>query len=249
MNIFNEGLLSKMLNEYHLFTDAFQYKAVFFVFLLISAVVSYLLGSLNSAIIVSKLLYKQDVRDHGSGNAGLTNTIRVYGMKAGVLTLLGDMLKTALAIYFTAFLLGISYRSGISFNDGYCYMAGMFAVLGHIFPIYYGFKGGKGVLVTATMVLILAPIPFLILLCLFFIILLIGRMVSLGSVSVAILFPAVVRAYVRFVLGARSMPIAITVCTIILAVLVIWCHRSNLKRIINKTESKISLGGKKKKDE
>ena len=136
----------------------------------ISIVVSYLLGSLSSAIIVSKALYKEDIRSHGSGNAGLTNMLRTYGAKAAVFTLIGDMLKTILAILFTALLFGLKYKNDISLC-GFCYLSGACAVLGHVFPTFYGFKGGKGVLVTATMALVLTPVPFAILLFVFALIL------------------------------------------------------------------------------
>lgn len=249
MSIFNEGLLTKMVNEYHLFNEIWQYYATLLFFVLLSIAVSYLLGSVSSAIIVSKLLYKEDIRTHGSGNAGLTNMLRTYGLGAAALTLIGDMLKTALAIFFTAFLLGISYNNGISLNDGYCYMAGLFAVLGHVFPVFYGFKGGKGVLVTATMALILTPIPALILILLFAIIVFISRYVSLGSVCVAILYPITLQGYVAFVFGGQPLPGIMALCTIILAIFIVWCHRGNLKRISDRTERKISIGGKKNADE
>ena len=244
MNVFDKGLLTFLVNDLNLFSERWQYFVTLIAFVIISIAVSYLLGSLNSAIIVSKLLYKEDIRNHGSGNAGLTNMLRTYGLKAAGLTLFGDMAKTALAIFFTAFLLGISYTGGLSYNDGYCYIAGLFAVLGHIFPIYYGFKGGKGVLVTATMALILTPIPFAFLLLLFAAIVFISRYVSLGSVSVAVLFPVVVNGYIA-VLGLPS-PGLIALSTVLLAIIVVWCHRENLKRISDRTERKISIGGKKK---
>ena len=248
MSIFQEGLLTKMVNEYQLFNEIWQYYATLLLFVILSIAVSYLLGSVNSAIIVSKLLYKEDIRTHGSGNAGLTNMLRTYGLGAAALTLIGDMLKTALAIFFTAFLLGISYNNGISLNDGFCYMAGLFAVLGHVFPVFYGFKGGKGVLVTATMALILTPIPALILILLFAIIVFFSRYVSLGSVCVAILYPIMLQGYVAFVFGGASMPGIMALSAIILAIFIVWCHRGNLKRISDRTERKISIG-KKKKDE
>lgn len=250
MNIFNEGLLTRMVNEYHLFSEIWQYYATLIGFVLLSITVSYLLGSVNSAIIVSRLIYKEDIRTHGSGNAGLTNMLRTYGLGAAALTLIGDMLKTAVAIFFTAFLLGISYHGGISLNDGYCYMAGLFAVLGHVFPIFYGFKGGKGVLVTATMALILTPIPFVILLLIFAAIVFVSRYVSLGSVCVAILYPITLHGYVAFVFSGQQMPGIMALSTILLAIFIVWCHRENLKRISDRTERKISIGGKKKdKDE
>ena len=105
---------------------------------IIGFLASYLLGNLNGAVSMSVLQGKEDVRTHGSGNAGLTNMLRTYGKTAAVLTLIGDMLKTALAILFTAVIFGFHYNGAISLNDGYCYIAGVFAVLGHVFPIFYG---------------------------------------------------------------------------------------------------------------
>jgi glycerol-3-phosphate acyltransferase PlsY len=249
MFIFQDGLITKMANEFHLFSQVWHYQLTLIAFVVISIAVSYLLGSVNSAIIVSKLLYKEDIRTHGSGNAGMTNMLRTYGLAAAALTLIGDMLKTAIAIFFTASLLGISYNNGISLNDGYCYMAGLFAVLGHVFPCYYGFKGGKGVLVTATMALILTPVPFAILLAVFVIIVFISRYVSLGSVSVAVLYPVTVHAYVSVVFGGQQLPGIMALCTIILAIFIVWCHRENLKRISQQTERKISIGKREKNDD
>ena len=242
MSIFNTGLLSTFS-----FSEKWQAYATQIAFIVLAIVVSYLLGSINSAIIVSKTLYRDDIRKYGSGNAGMTNMLRTYGLKAAGLTLLGDILKTVLAIVFTAFLFGFSYVRGISYNDGYCYMAGLFAVLGHVFPIYYGFRGGKGVLATAAMALVLTPIPFLILITLFVIIVYLSKYVSLGSVTVAVFYPVLVSAYIKF-LGLPT-PGILMLCLIILAIFIVWCHRENLKRISNRTERKISIGGKKKKEE
>ncbi len=249
MSIFNTGLLYEFT-----FTEKWQMFAVQIAFIVIAIVASYLLGSINSAIIVSKALYKDDIRKYGSGNAGMTNMLRTYGKGAAGLTLLGDVLKTAIAILFTAFLFGFHYNRGMSLDDGYCYMAGLFAVLGHVFPIYYGFRGGKGVLVTAAMALILTPVPFVILITLFIIIVAISKYVSLGSVTVAILYPVVVKAYIQFGFvdemgNTARTPGILMLCLIILAVFIVWCHRENLVRISNRTERKISVGGKKKKNE
>ena len=113
------------------------------VFLLASIVAAYLLGSINSAIIISKLFYGDDIRKHGSGNAGTTNMLRTYGAKAALFTLIFDMLKTVLAIGFAGFLLGFYYVPGAISISEVCYIAGLFAVIGHVFPIYYQGKGGK----------------------------------------------------------------------------------------------------------
>ncbi len=209
-------------------------------FLLIVIAAAYLLGSLNSSIVVSRVLYHDDIRKHGSGNAGLTNTLRTYGLKAAGLTLLGDMLKTALGILVAGFLFGFWYRTGISTGDGMCYVAGLFSVLGHIFPIWYKFKGGKGVLATATMALILAPVPFLILFALFVAIVWMSKYVSLGSVCAAMLFPVTVHSYFLLVLGGRPLGL-VSLSTVLLAIIVVWCHRGNLKRISERTERKLSF--------
>ena len=209
--------------------------------------VSYLLGSINSAIIISKLLYKDDIRKYGSGNAGMTNMLRTFGKKAALLTLIGDLLKTALAILFAAVLFGFHYFGGISAQD-FCYVAGLFAVLGHVFPIYYKFKGGKGVLATSTMALILTPVPFVVLLLLFIGIVWASKYVSLGSVCVATLYPVLVAGYIKF-LGEQT-PGIMMLCCILIAIFIVWCHRENLRRISERTERKISFGkGKKEKIE
>lgn len=221
------------------------YTVVFFAAVLVVIAVAYLLGSINSAIIISKLLYRDDVRKHGSGNPGTTNMLRTFGKRAALLTLLGDMTKTGLSILFAGIVFGFYYVYGVSMHDGLCYVAGLFSVLGHVFPVYYKFKGGKGVLSTATMVLILSPIPFLILLLLFIILVAWTKYVSLGSVSSAVLYPVALHAAFSIIGLPQSGLISIS--TIILAILIVWCHRANLQRISNRTENKISF--KKKKPE
>lgn len=221
------------------------YTIVFFAAVLTVIAVSYLLGSINSAIIVSKLVYHDDVRKHGSGNPGTTNMLRTFGKGAALMTLVGDMAKTALSILFAGFFFGFYYFYGVSMHDGLCYVAGLFAVLGHVFPIYYRFKGGKGVLSTATMVLILSPLPFLVLILLFIALVAWTKYVSLGSVTAAVLYPVALHATFKILAQPESGLISLS--TIVLAVLIVWCHRANLERISNKTENKISF--KKKKPE
>lgn len=245
MTIFSDGLLSRLVNNNIISPNGAGYIAVLIGFVILSIAVSYLLGSISSAIIVSKLLYKEDVRSHGSGNAGLTNMLRTYGAKAAALTLVGDMLKTAIAILFTAFIFGFSYKNGISLS-GYCYLSGMWAVLGHVYPVFYGFKGGKGVLVTASMALILTPASFGALILTFAIILAISGYVSLGSITVATLYPITVCLYCLLLCG--TLPILTAVCTIFLGAFIVWCHRANIKRLVSGTEKKLSIGKKEKKN-
>ena len=235
MNL-NEGLIA------YLFPDGCR-AILFFSCLLAVLLAAYFLGSVNSAIFFSKLIYKEDIRTKGSGNGGMTNMLRTYGGKAALLTLAGDLGKTAIAIFIAGFVFGFGYYGGISVN-GYCYFAGLFAVLGHIFPVYYKFKGGKGVLVTSTMALILTPVPFLILFGIFAAIFAMSNYVSLGSVCVAMLYPVVLHGYFAVVFES-PMDGLIALATIILAILIVWCHRGNLKRISEKTEKKTYLRKKK----
>lgn len=244
----NEGILA------YLFKDAAEYTSAYYIwylaFALITVASSYLLGSINSAIIVSKTLYHDDVRKHGSGNPGLTNMLRTYGKGGAGLTLLGDMLKTALSIFISGVLFGFNYVGGVSTGEGFCYIAGLFAVIGHVFPIYYKFKGGKGVLSTATMVLILTPVPFAILFLIFAGIVAASKYVSLGSVVSAVLYPVVLHGYFMFIFSStnKSLPGLAALASVTIAILVVWCHRGNLQRISDRTERKISFKKKPKGD-
>ena len=207
-------------------------------------IAAYLLGSINSAIIISKLLYKEDIRTKGSGNAGMTNMHRNYGLGAAGLTLLGDLMKTVIAIAIAGLLFGFRYVGGVSVSD-FCYIAGLCAVLGHIFPIFYGFKGGKGVLATATMALVLTPIEFAILILVFIVMVAFSRFVSLGSVSAAGLYPVALSAHFSIAFNDIAMSPIMAISVIALAVIIVWCHRANLKRIGEGTENKLSFGKKK----
>ena len=245
---------------YHIVTtsklEPWLYILLTVAFAVAVSLIGYLLGSINSAIIVSKVFYGEDIRTHGSGNAGLTNILRTYGKKAALFTLLGDMLKTAIAILIAGILGGFGYMHGISIGGATCdmplaYLAGLFVVIGHIFPIFYNFKGGKGVLCTATMALILTPIEFLILIALFITIVAITKYVSLGSVVVGILYPVAVHGHYEIIFATveHSLNGVMALVTILLAILIVYCHRENLKRISQGTERKLSFGGKKKDGE
>lgn len=240
MNL-QEGLIHYLFSTKILSAEI--YYPVFFAAVFAVIAISYLLGSINSAIIVSKVIYHDDVRKHGSGNPGTTNMLRTFGAKAALLTLIGDMMKTVISIFIAGVIFGFYYFRGISTNDGFCYIAGLFSVLGHVFPIYYKFKGGKGVLSTATMVLILSPIPFAVLFLLFAALVAWTKYVSLGSVSAAVLYPVALHATFSIIGFPESGLISIASITI--AILIVWCHRANLQRISDKTENKISFGKKK----
>ena len=168
--------------------------------LIISAIISYLLGSLNFGIIISKSLSKDDVRSHGSGNAGSTNMLRNYGKKHAVMTIIGDMLKVAVAIFISFVIVRKMGNISLAENGGALILgidarmftksfAGLFCVLGHIFPCFFGFKGGKGVATAGGMVFMIDWRIALILLAIFAIIVLITKYVSLGSIAMAVFYP------------------------------------------------------------
>ena len=251
----NEGLMFYLMNLETGMDDVLKYTLLAIGFTLFVMLVGYLLGSVNSAIIISKVLYRDDIRRHGSGNAGLTNMLRTYGMSAAGLTLLGDLLKTAVSVFIGGVLGGFCYVGGISMSGltsdiPLPYIAGFFSIIGHIWPIYYKFKGGKGVLCTAVMALILTPIEFAFLILLFALIVYTTKYVSLGSVVVAVLYPVVVSGHIKVLMALNDKIPGqngiMALVTVVIAILVVYCHRENLKRISEGTERKISIGGKKK---
>lgn len=233
----NQGLLN------HLFSNAIPLY-VYILALIGVVAVAYLLGSINSAIIVSKVFYGEDVRTKGSGNAGTTNVLRNYGKKAALFTLLGDMLKTVISIFIAGFLFGFGYAAAMSFSP-VCYLAGLFSIMGHVFPIYYKLRGGKGVLSTATMVLMLSPIVAAILILIFALIVSFTKFVSLGSVTGCILYPVILNGYCLVLSNSTVRPDPIMVFTsILIAILIVWCHRANLVRISRGEEHKLSFKSK-----
>ncbi len=189
-------------------------------------IVPYLLGSLNFAVMISKKGYHDDIRTHGSGNAGATNMLRTHGKKAAALTFLGDALKAIVSV-----LIGLVLMPG----DGFAYVAAFFCMIGHAYPVYFKFKGGKGVVVAAASMLILNPIVFVLCLIIFAIIVGFTKYVSLGSIICAILFPLL--NYKMFVYFA-PMPLKTIFC-ILMGILVIFLHRKNISRLMNGTENKI----------
>ena len=242
-NINEGGLLFYIFRDG--ISEAWHYYAAYISFVLITILAAYLFGSINSAIIISKSLYGDDIRKYGSGNAGMTNMLRTYGLGAAGLTLLGDILKTVFAIVVAGVLFGFGYAGAISTTPE-CYIAGLFTVMGHIFPLYYGFKGGKGVLATATVALVLSPVPFALLITVFVIMVWASKYVSLGSVTGAVLYPVAVNGYFIVMFGQHSTPGIISLTTIFIAVIIVWKHWGNLQRISNRTERKISFKKKEK---
>lgn len=244
------GLFTYLLNLWQITDTAnpFSYYALLLSLLLLTIVTGYLLGSINPSIILSRVFYRDDIRSHGSGNAGLTNVLRTYGRRAALFTLVGDMCKTGIAVLIGGLLFGFGYVGGIATSEG-PYLAGLFAVVGHIYPAYYKLKGGKGVLVTATMALILSPIPFAILFLLFAGVLALSKYVSLASVSVAVMYPVTLYGTFKVMFAGSPMPGLIALSSILIACLVVYSHRGNLQRISNRTEHKFTFGKKKEKED
>lgn len=204
----------------------------------LAAAFGYLLGSINSSILVVRLLKHKDIREFGSGNAGLTNTLRCFGKGCAGLTLAGDLAKGVIAVLLSRYAADLLVRGEMEmYFTGY--IAGMLAIIGHVFPLYYGFKGGKGVLVGVSVFLILDWRVFCILVGIFAVVLIVSRYVSLSSMIASACCPAVtfLSQYFR---NAFDMPHILlhAVLTIPMAIMVIYMHRSNIERLKNGTERK-----------
>ena len=160
--------------------------------ILLCVIVPYLLGSLNFGVMISQRHYRDDVRTHGSGNAGATNMLRTYGKKAAILTFLVDFLKGVAACLIAMLLVTLIKGGSAIAKDIAVTAAGMGAILGHNWPLYFGFKGGKGVLTSFAIMLFIVPVPTLIAFVLFIVIVAITRYVSLGSIIAAASLPVMV---------------------------------------------------------
>ncbi len=213
----------------------------------ISVFVPYLLGSINSAVFISRVFYGADIRTQGSGNGGLTNMLRVYGKKAALFVLLGDVLKTALSIFFVGLFYGMQYGPfGFAANT-LLYVAGTFCIIGHIFPVYFKFRGGKGVLCTAAMVLILSPIAFAVLFLIFLLLLAVTHYVSLSSITVGLLYPFVLNRVMGFcgIMATGLIPLL----TILVGLLIFYCHRTNIVRLKERRENRFYFSKSKRAEE
>jgi len=208
--------------------------------ILITIVFSYLIGSLNSSITVVRLWKKVDIREFGSKNAGLTNTHRVFGKGPALATLLSDLAKGVIAVLVCRWIVSLF---GI-FDDTLFigYIAGISAMLGHIFPLYYGFKGGKGVLMAATTLLAIDPLTFCIVIPFFALILYITRYVSISSILAAIAYP--VTTLITQLLRGYDTAFIDAGFALFIGVMIIYMHRSNIQRLRNGTENKFVFNKK-----
>ena len=203
---------------------------------IIVGIVAYLLGSISFSVIISKKMAGFDVREKGSGNAGATNMLRSVGAKAAVLTLLGDLLKGVVAILFATIVGAIAKNTDKALL---VQIAGILVVIGHTFPIFFGFKGGKGVATSLGVILMTNWKIGLICLVFALVLMALTKIVAMGSVGAAILFPILVLfMHTNFTISDGS---SYFIYSIILAVIVVFNHRSNIQRILNGNENKLSF--------
>ena len=194
------------------------------------ALIAYLIGSINFAIIFSKKFAGFDVREKGSKNAGTTNVLRTVGKGAAALTLICDILKGVIAVLIAMLAANIWKDTDTVVLK---YLAGLFAIIGHTFPVYYGFKGGKGVATSLGVLLIVNPQIGIICLSFALIIMIATRWVSLGSILAATLFP-ILTIFMTDNFGGK-------IISILIGLLVIFNHRTNIKRLKDGTENKLSF--------
>lgn len=202
--------------------------------IVILSIVAYLLGSIPSAVWIGKAMYGVDVRDYGSGNAGATNTFRVLGKKAGSIVLMMDMIKGFLAAYLVHLTAINPVFSPYKFVNIQL-LFGLLAVVGHLFPLFAQFKGGKGIATLFGMIVCIDYKPALLCLGIFLFILLVTRYVSLGSILAAISFP-----FLMVYVFKEDVPLFIAF-GITAALMVILTHQKNIRKLVNGTENKAKL--------
>lgn len=208
--------------------------------LLVVLVLSYLIGSIPGALWTGRLMQGVDVREHGSGNLGATNVFRVLGWKAGLLATLIDAGKGALAVGLATWI-RLDALPALPFWDPatvLALLAGLAAILGHNFPVWAGFKGGKGVNTSAGVLLALAPVSMLITLGVFALVLFTSRYVSLASMAGAIAFPTTI-ALRKYVFGVERLDASLLVLGSVMALSILLMHRTNIQRLISGTENRI----------
>ena len=216
--------------------------------ILIAAAVGYLFGSINGAIATVRVFKHEDIRKFGSGNAGLTNVLRCFGKGCGILTLIIDLGKGAAAMAIVQAICKALAWAPLSEGTGeahdfrwLCYVAAIFVVLGHVFPLWHGFRGGKGVLVGVSVFLVINPLTFVILMAIFGIVLWRSKYVSLASCIASLSVIPVTPLLEHFQRGTTwGMSLLYTVLIAVPAVLIVYSHRENIQRLKNGTERKIT---------
>ena len=225
-NAFYSGIL-RTLND----ADRFQPYMLVLGFAAV-ILVSYLLGSVNFALVISKLFYHDDIRTHGSGNAGTTNMLRTYGGGAAAATFIGDGLKGVVAVILACVVFGGTFCAPAA-----SYIAALFAIMGHIFPCFAKFRGGKGFATSFISILALNPVLFLILCFVFFPLVLGTHYVSLGSITTVWFYSLFLFSFGKTFNAGGDWGVP-ALCALGIAILVTFSHRTNIKRLLNRTESK-----------
>ena len=228
-DIFYDGLFGCLLGQVHGNNGVFTLLMALGV--LTSIVFPYLLGSVNSGIVLSKIFYHEDIRTQGSGNAGATNMLRTYGKKMGFMTFVCDFVKGCLGVVIGRLMFGLLGS----------YIGGLFCVLGHIFPCYYKFKGGKGVATSAGMLLMTNWKVLLVLVVIFALLVYMTKYISFGSIMVYLLYPLLLSK-----MKAPTDPSIAILIAFTITIIGVVMHRKNLKRIFDGTESKVSFNVKDK---
>jgi glycerol-3-phosphate acyltransferase PlsY len=198
---------------------------------ILALIAAYLIGSIPSSVWIGQLFYGVDVREYGSGNAGATNTLRVLGKKAGIPVLIIDILKGALAVNLPYFFAEYAPESTQFLNMQL--VLGLAGLLGHVFPIYVGFRGGKGIATLLGIVVATDPVAALFALGVFVLVLFISRYVSLSSIMASFAFPA----YVIFI--EEHAKNSLVIFSLFIMVLVLITHQKNIERLIRREESKV----------
>lgn len=191
--------------------------------LVVTAVFSYLLGSINFAVLISKKKFNEDIRNYGSGNGGMTNMMRTYGRGAAAMTFVGDMAKAFVAVWLGITLYGIIGG----------YVGGLFCIIGHCFPVFFHFHGGKGVATAAMTILCLSPTVCLVLFIIFVIIVAGYKYISLGSVMCMLLYPVIL----SMMKGTGFWNIG----AVLISLIIIFMHRENIKRLFRGEENKFEF--------
>jgi acyl phosphate:glycerol-3-phosphate acyltransferase len=194
---------------------------------------AYLLGSVSSAVWIGKILFRKDPRNAGSGNAGATNAFRVLGPWAGIAVLLLDILKGWVAVALVLWIQPeLAFSSNLSFLQ---VLAGAVAVTGHVFPIFTGFRGGKGIATLVGVLIYLYPLPFLVVVSVFLLVFLLTEYVSLGSIISGIAFPFIV------ILVFQITEVPLIVLSIAIALFIPVTHQKNIQRLLRGQENRIRI--------
>jgi glycerol-3-phosphate acyltransferase PlsY len=196
-------------------------------------IAAYLLGSVPSSVWIGRRFYGVDVREHGSGNAGFTNTVRVLGWRAGLPVFLADVLKGYIAVTLVRFT--NVYIIGTADFVNFQLILGAAAVLGHIFPVYVGFKGGKGVATLLGLLLAIQPQPTLICIGIFVVVFLTTRYVSLSSMIAGISFPILI------IFVFKTTISSLVIFSMIVSILLLLTHQKNIERLLNREESRAKI--------